>query len=353
MSQQAERRSALAFLCQFVAPINRIRSGSDWRVLLRLGATVAVMVLQACQPVPVPPLTVGVHTWVGYDPLVLARDQGVLNAHQVKVVELSSSAETQRHFRNGLLDAAALTLDEALVLSDQGVELRVVAVLDASVGGDAVLVDERIRSLADLRGASIAVEGTTVSQLMLQRLLQAGGLARSDVQVVNAEATRHLPELQARRVAAAVSFEPSASMLRAAGYRVIFDSRQMPGDIVDVLVVRSELLQTRPTQVDALLVAWREGLQTLRDDPVAAAGLLAPGADLQTDTYLTVLEGLRFYTPEESLQQLSGAPPPLTQDAARLVTTLQQMGQIRSAPDWGALIAPEPAQRVQQKRSGP
>ena len=353
MFQHAGRTSALADLRQSVTPFRRLRAGARWRGLLHVAAVAAVLVLQACQPAPISPLTVGVHTWVGYDPLVLARDQGLLEAQQVKVVELSSSSETQRHFRNGLLDAAALTLDEALGLSDQGIDLRVVAVLDASVGGDAVLAGESIRSLADLRGARIAVEGTTVGQLMLQRLLQAAGLALSDVQVVNADVNRHLSELQSGRVGAAVSHEPLASVLRAAGYRVVFDSRQMPGDIVDVLVVRTELLQTRPAQVDALLGAWRDGVQALRADPLAAARLLAPGADLQPDAYLSVLEGLRLYTPEESLQQLNGTPPPLAQDAGRLVATLQQMGRIRNAPDWSLLLAPAPAQRLLQKGREP
>ena len=353
MFQHAERTSVLADLRQSVTSFSRPRAGARWRGLLRVAAAAAVLVLQACQPAPIPPMTVGVHTWVGYDPLVLARDQGLLEAQQVKVVELSSSSETQRHFRNGLLDAAALTLDEALGLSDQGIDLRVVAVLDASVGGDAVLAGEGIRSLADLRGARIAVEGTTVGQLMLQRLLQAAGLALSDVQVVNADVNRHLSELQSGRVGAAVSHEPLASVLRAAGYRVVFDSRQMPGDIVDVLVVRTELLQTSPAQVDALLGAWRDGVQALRADPLAAARLLAPGADLQPDAYLSVLEGLQLYTPEESLQQLNGTPPPLAQDAGRLVATLQQMGRIRNAPDWSLLLAPAPAQRLLQKGREP
>jgi len=291
------------------------------------------------------------NAWVGYDPLVLARDQKLLDAQQVKVVELSSSSETMRHFRNGLLDAAALTLDETLRLAGEGINLRVVAVMDASSGADMVMVNPHFQKLGDLKGASIAVESPTVGALMLQRLLQAAGLDPNEVQVVHLEATQHLSALRSQRVGAAVSYEPVAGALRAAGFQSIFDSRQMPGDIVDVLVVRADLLETRPKQVTALLAAWQDGLQALRDDPGAAARLLAPGTDLTPDEYLATLKGLHLFTPEESLQQLTGSPPPLGKNALRLVTTLQAMDLLKDEPDWSRLIASEPALRLQAGRN--
>ena len=323
-----------------------------WQTAARAGLATGVLTvwlgLAACSEPPVPALTVGMNTWVGYDPLVLARDRQLIDTQQVKVVDLSSSSETLRHFRNGLLDAAALTLDEALRLTDEGFDLRVVAVLDTSTGADVVLVNPAVQSLAQLHGAGIAVEGTTVGALMLERLLQAAGLEQTDVNVVSMEATLHLSALRSGHVSAAVSYEPVAGLLRAAGYKDIFDSRLMPGDIVDVLVVRASTLQERPAQVDALLAGWQRGLQALQESPEAAARLLAPGVELSPEDYLATLQKLTFYTTEQSLELLSGAPPALGQDALRLVTTLQTMGLIKAAPDWRRLLAPEPARRLKK-----
>jgi NitT/TauT family transport system substrate-binding protein len=324
------------------------------RRMLGLGAAaLAILTLAACSQAPHPPLTVGLNAWVGYDPLVLARDQQLLDPQQVKVVELSSSSETLRNFRNGLLDAAALTLDETLRLADEGIELSVVAVMDTSNGADVVLADPSIQKLSDLRGASIAVESTTVGAIMLQRLLQAAGLQASEVQVVNLEAPQHLTALRGDRVSAAVSYEPVAGQLRAAGFKNIFDSRQMPGDVVDVLVVRGDLPKARMAQVEALLSAWQDGLQALRDDPSAAAQQLAPGTDLTPDEYLATLKSLTLYTPAQSLDLLTGAPPLLEQNTVRLVSTLQAMGLLKGPPDWSRLIVSEPAQRLQARRGKP
>lgn len=295
--------------------------------------------LAACQPPPPAPLKVGMNAWVGYDPLALAREEGLLDARQVKVIELSSSSETLRNFRNGLLDAAALTLDETLRLADEGVDVRIVAVLGASAGADVVLASAPVPGPRDLRGKTIAVEGTTVGALMLRHLLQAGRLRPDEVTVRNLEASQHLAELKSGRVDAAVSYEPLAGAMREAGFRPIFDSRAMPGDIMDVLVVRAQTRASRPQEVVELLSAWQRGLSALQERPEASARLLSPGAGLTVDGYLATFKGLRFFTPAQSVELLSGRSGRLDQQAEGLVLTLKGMGLLRGAPDWDRLLS--------------
>jgi NitT/TauT family transport system substrate-binding protein len=314
-----------------------------WRGLLLVGVA---GLLGACQPPPVPPLKVGMNPWVGYDPLVLARDKGLLDRRQVKVIELSSSSDTLRHFRNGLLDAAALTLDESLRLADEGVDLRIVGVLSASAGADVVMARPEIREPAQLHGREIAVEKTTVGALMLQRLLQAARLQPHEVRVRNMEASQHLAALRSGRVDAAVSYEPLAGVMRAEGYVDLFSSRQMPGDIVDVLVVHAAVLGERPGQAEEMLRGWRRGLQALQQEPELSAQALAAGVDLTPAEYLATLKGLSFYSASENLTLLSGQPRELGQRSEGLALTLRLIGLLRETPDWGRLLDPGWARRL-------
>jgi NitT/TauT family transport system substrate-binding protein len=306
-----------------------------WRLLLLAGIA---GLLSACQPPPASPLKVGMNAWVGYDPLVLARDKGLLDRRQVKVIELSSSSDTLRHFRNGLLDAAALTLDESLRLADEGVDLRIVGVLSTSAGADVVMALPEIREPAQLRGREIAVEQTTVGALMLQRLLQAARLQHHEVRVRNMEASQHLAALRSGRVDAAVTYEPLAGAMRAEGYVNLFDSRQMPGDIVDVLVVHAAALSGRPGQVEEMLRGWRRGLQTLQQQPELSAQVLAAGVELTPAEYLATLKGLSFYSAADNLALLSGQPRELGQRSEGLALTLRLIGLLREPPDWARLL---------------
>lgn len=318
-----------------------------WRGLAH-GLAIAGLLLgiAACTEPPQPPLVVGINTWVGYDPLVLARDRGLADAKQLKVVELLSSAEALRHLRSGLLDGAGLTLDEALRLVDSGFDARIVALLDTSAGADVVVAAPRITSLQKLRGERIAVEDATVGTLMLERLLRKANLQQEDVTVVRMDATQHLTALLSERVAAAVSYAPIDGPMRALGFRPIFDSSQMPGEIVDVLVVRGAVLRERPAAVDALLAAWASGLNVMRLDPAGAAASLAPGTDLTPAQYQAVQGGLRFYTPADSLAMLTGSPPPLVGQGGEVARLLVELGLLRHTPNWAALIDTAPASRA-------
>lgn len=317
-----------------------------WRIGRRGALLCMAGWLAGCEAPPVPPARLGMNAWVGYDPLVLARDRGLLDADLLKVVELATGAETQRHLRNGLLDAGALTLDEVLRMRDAGLDLRIVALLDASWGGDVVMAAPRIRQPADLRGQAVAVEDLSVGTLMFHRLLESAGLGPDEVRQVNLEATLHLQALRSGQVAAAVSYQPLAGPMAAAGFRAIFDSRAIPGQVLDVLAVRQPVLETRPDTVDAMLVAWQRGLDLLRLDPAGAAESLSVGTDLSAADYRVVMAGLQFFAPDESLAALSDPAGPVLQAGVEVAALLQKLGVLSAAPDWGRLIDTAPARRV-------
>lgn len=308
-----------------------------------LGALLA-MVLVACNAPPAPPLRVAVNPWVGYDPLVLARERRLIDPAQVRVVDLMSNSESQRALRNGLVDAAALTLDEALRLADSGVPLRIVAVLGVSQGADAVLAQADIDGPAALKGKRILLEETAVGALVLDRLLTAGGLRRDEVRTLHVESGQQEAVLQGGRADAVITYEPISSRLLARGYHVIFDSSRMPGEIVDVLAVRAELPAARTR---ALLAAWEAGRRSLLAEPQAAAAILAADSELSADAYLATLDGLRLLTPADSAARLAappgGGPAPLARDGAALAQSLQALGLLARPPDWPALLGASPA----------
>lgn len=308
--------------------------------------------LGGCLEVPVPPARLGFNAWVGFDPLVLARDRHLFDSSLLQVLELATGAETLRHLRNNLLDAGAMTLDEVLSMRDGGLDLRVVALLDTSRGGDVVMAAPHIRTLADLRGQPIAVEDSSVGTIMYHRLLEAAGLKPAEVRKVNLEATLHLQALRSAQVAAAVSYQPLAGPMAAAGFHPVFDSRQIPGQVLDVLAVRHDVLRARPSAVDAMLLAWQRGLALLTLDPAGAARSLSVGTDLDEAQYRSVMGGLQFFAPGESLAALSEPDGPVLQGGREVARLMLRLGLLRAEPDWRQLIDTAPARRVMAGGAG-
>lgn len=309
------------------------RHTKTWLARMGRAAGCAVLLLLAgCMEVPQPPLAVGTNMRVGADPLVLARERGLVDPGRVKVVELASGSEVQRALNNGLLDAAALTLDETLRLVDAGVDLRIVALLNASQGADVVVARRDIQSPRDLRGEMVAVEDTSVGAFMLQRMLGKTGLTRAEVRVVNLEVNAHLDALRDGRVAAAVSHAPLSGALIAAGYRPIFSSRAISGEVVDVMVVRASVLRARPEAVDGLLRAWAAGLAEVHADATRAAAALSPGTGLSTLEYVGALRDVAFMPLDVSLEQLTGPSVALEARARSVGGALMDVGLLRRMP---------------------
>lgn len=295
------------------------------------------MLLVGCAPAP--PVRLVINPWLGYDPFLLAREKGQLE-EGIKIVEVQSNSESQRVFANGLAEAAALTLDEALRLADRGVPLRIAAVLDVSTGADAVLVRPDIQRLDQLKGRRIGVETGAVGALMLTRLLDAAKLKASEVDIISTEASQHTARLVEGQLDAVITFEPFRTQLLRQGFHVLFDSHALPNQIIDVLVIRPEV------DPAPLIAAWQTGLDKLQKDLSAATAKLATGTDLSAAEYRQALTGLRFLSRAESAQWLAGgAAALLVTQAQPIVAELIKAGLLQRPPDWQTLLSGRKAGR--------
>lgn len=296
------------------------------------------MVLAGCGEPPQMPLRVGVNPWLGYEPLVLARERKLLDPASVRVVELESTSESMRQLRNGRLHAAGLSLAEAIELAGSGLDIRVIALLSLSHGADAVVAHAEIKAPAALARARIGMENSALADVMLQRLLSAGNLRRDDVTIVRLPALRHEAALAQRLVDAVITFDPVLSRLASSGYSVLLDSAGMQGDVVDVLAIRTDALLTHPAQARALLRAFERGRRELLAQPVEAAQVLATGADLSSVEYLEAVDRVRFFSLEDSIRTIDALPDVPAIALQQLADDLRASHRLMKQPDWRLLF---------------
>jgi NitT/TauT family transport system substrate-binding protein len=302
--------------------------------------------LAACAEPPQAPLRVGLNPWIGYDPLVLARDRGLTDSAVLRVVELESTSESIRQMRNGRIEAAGLTLADVAELSTVGFDLKVIGILSHSKGADAVLARAGIGSVAGLAGMRIGMEDSALSRVMLQRTLARAGLPRSAVHEVMLSIVDHAAALRAGRVDAVITFEPVRSLLASEGFPVLLSSADMPGEVIDVLAIRSDVLEARPQQASALLRAFEQGRRIFETAPGEAAHELAASAGLSEDGYLAALGNLRHFTLEQSIETLKQTPQALPLGLTELAEALDADDRMTVRADWTRLFDASVAERV-------
>ena len=282
------------------------------------GLVLLAALLGGCSTPPPTPLRVASNVWSGYEPLYLARSLGYYPEGSIRLLELSSATQVLHELRNATIDAAALTLDEALTLVADGYAVKLVLVMDVSNGADVLLAHPEITDLKALRGKRVGVEDTAVGALLLESALDAAGLDVTDIQPVHVTVDQHQRVYEQGQVAALVTFEPIRSRLLAEGARVLFDSSRIPGRIIDVLVVREGLEEQQQAQLRVLIRGYFRALDYQHQHPVDAAGRMQARLRLKPAEILKSYHGLKQPDAAENRRLLTGHPAPLDSRAAEL-----------------------------------
>jgi NitT/TauT family transport system substrate-binding protein len=316
-----------------------VRLISRRQFILTLGGLAITQVLPACGRLVDKPISIAAHVWVGYEPMFLARREGWLNDKLVKLVETSSSTDSLQALFEGKVDGAALTLDEVLKARATGLPLSVVMVFDISAGADMLIVRPGLKKLADLKDRRIGFEEGAVGGLMLAEVLRTAGLTKNDVRLVSLTIDKQRDAWTRGQVDALVTYEPVASQLLAQGAVKLFDSRQIPNTIVDVLAIRSGALDYRhATAVRHLLTAHFRAFDHLHRNPHDAAYRMAAHLSLPADDVLSAFKGLLLPDVANNRRLLTGSPPPLLDTARKVSALMVQEGLLQRDDTLTALI---------------
>ena len=290
------------------------------------------------------PLLLGTNIWPGYEPFYLARAAGFLDDSQVRLAEFSSTSEVMRAFQNGSIQLAATTLDEALLLAAKEVAFKVILVADVSAGGDGILARPIYPDLASLRGKRIGLETTALGGFLLHRALELRHLNKGDFTLVSVSADRHQEAYLKGMVEAIVTFEPCRSQLLALGAREVFSSRELPGEVIDILIANPEALQTHPQQIQALLKAWFQAVERIHNQRSQVEPLIADRMGIPLNQVGASFNGLVFPDLAENLRLLQGEAPPLANNLNQLSRVMREMGLLTQPVDLSDWIDVTPLQ---------
>jgi NitT/TauT family transport system substrate-binding protein len=124
-----------------------------------------------------------------------------------------------------------------------------------------------------------------------------------------------------------VTFDPYRVQLLRAGATTLFDSTQIPGEIVDLVAVRaacSKAAQRGP----ALLSGWFAALEYMKLDPKDAARRMGIRSRRAASSS-SALKGLHIPSRDENLKMLGGAAPELALTGRRLMTLMLEAKLLR------------------------
>ena len=273
-------------------------------------------------------LTVPVSNFPGYEYFYLAEQKGLARSLglDLRTVEFVDPQAIVHAYLRGDLPMAQLTTVEAVDICSRAPERCpvVVLVLDESLGGDQVVARPGIAAMPDLRGKRVGVTLSTLGPYVLSRALEQNGLSLRDVQLRNMTLDAMPSALASGAIEAAALFPPySDQASQKAGVRTLFDSRRIPGEVFDVLVVDPLLLEQKQAALPALLRAWQAAHTLRREQPKAALELMARREGISPEAFAQAEQGLRYFNLRDQLAILQPGGP--------MEVTLQKVRKVQEA----------------------
>jgi NitT/TauT family transport system substrate-binding protein len=238
---------------------------------------------------------------VGYGPFFIAQENGYFadEGIEVELVTIEDASVRFAAMTAGEIDTIATTLDTMLLYLTEDIRMEYLFAVDDSTGGDGVVANQDITTIADLAGKQVAFNAGTVSEFYITYLLREAGLSTDEIEHVNMEQADAGAAFVAGRVDAAVTWEPWLSRAREAEHgHVLTDTSEQPGLIVDAVLAPVVVIEARLDDFKALYRAWNRAVEFVGTNPDEAHEIMARGVGGWLEdpaVFAETLEGVRYY----------------------------------------------------------
>jgi NitT/TauT family transport system substrate-binding protein len=268
-------------------------------------ASVGVVAAPSAHAGQLDKVTIGYSAWPGWFPLAVAEKAGIFKKDglDVNLKYFADYISSLDAMVAGKLDANTQTLNDTMAAVAGGSKQAIIAVNDNSAGNDAIICDQSVKSIADLKGKTIAAEEGVVDHFLLLQGLATEGLTQDDIDfrgVLTADAASSFAGGQFDCVGVFAPFTLDA--LKRSGSHVVFSSKEFPGTIPDHIVVSQSMVAKKPKVAQKMVNAWYDTLAYIQANPEKALKIMAAKAELSTKDYEDLASGTKIFTVDEAIE---------------------------------------------------
>ena len=281
------------------------------------------------------PLAVAITNWPGYEYLYLAEQKQLGRPYglDLTVQQFSSLLDQRQAFERGDVPLMATTLPEAIAVCQEAPKRcpELILVLDQSLGADRVLARAPLARPQQLLGRRVGLERAVLAEYILLRSLGDRPVVLDRAMRLRFDGPVALVEgLKAGDLDAIVTYHPyDASLIGDSRIVELFSSRQIPGEIVDVLAVDPVYSRSHRRELKALVQTWWAARDFARRNPGESNALMAQRQQLDPAQFEASQNGLQY--PMASQQRALLAPNgPLASTLRRMADLMQSSGRIRA-----------------------
>jgi NitT/TauT family transport system substrate-binding protein len=243
------------------------------------------------------------NNWSGFAPVFVASDLGYFKGLGLKVTVKvdDEQSDALAGIERGDVDVDMRTVDDyqrrPRTPSTPGV---MIGTIDESDGGDGVVADGSVKSVADLKGKVVAMETDIPAYLLLQLELSKVGLSYKDLKIKQVAGSDALSVFADPSVAAIGTFQPfmdqAVKIDAKRGAHILVSSASFPGTIIDAIIVNQKNLAADPASYKNFLIGIYKAIAYYNANPTDFIKLSAPHFNLSAKDFKASIDGSLTYT---------------------------------------------------------
>lgn len=252
--------------------------------------------------------------YTGWEPWEYIRESGILDKWadkygiSIQIDLVNDYIESINLYTGGTYQGCAMTNMDALTIPALGgIDSTALIIGDFSNGNDGIVMKNGSQ-VKDLKGREVKLVELSVSHYLLARALEINKMQEKDLTVVNTSDADIAAVFASDKNGAVVTWNPPLMQCRnEKGAKMVFDSSMISGEIIDMMVVRSD---SPDSLKKALTGAWYEAMQIMSGKAPGTEEAIASMADFaggSIDDFKAQLETTAmFYEPGEAAEFAAG-----------------------------------------------
>lgn len=305
---------------------------------------------QALHAESLKPLRVAHDFWVGYAGFYVAMKMGWFQQAGLKLEEktFSTPGDGLPALLSGDVDVHLAPLDTFATAIDRADDsVRVIGLIDASAGADAVIAGKGIANVAALKGKTIGVSFGQTNHMLLLKALAAHKLGAKDVKLVNLNGDDAGNAFAAGKIDAAVTWEPFITQGLSKGGHVLYSTRDAPDLIINSVGVRPATLVAKRPELVAFLKALYRGTDWALKNPGETANIVAKALEQKPADVRDMMRKDKLYGRADAISLIGtpAAPGKVVKTTTDIVAFLRENGittrDVQATAMFDASLLPE------------
>lgn len=247
------------------------------------------------------PIRIGVNSWPPCEIWYIAQSQGFFEDTPVELVRFSAWSDNMSALYSGKIDITHSTYFNSVYYANKGESSKLWIPTDFSEGSDGLVIKKELKNIQSLNNKSIGVEIGTDEHYLLYKALLMNQIDIHDVQLVSLPSYDSHNAFINNEIDALFTYEPFLSQAAVEGNgKLCFTTKDIPGHMVDTLVIREDAYKSNAKAFAILKTAWYKSIDYIQTHPKEAFEILAKNENMSPKDFETFYNAFTFYSESEA-----------------------------------------------------